>query len=117
MIFSDDTMIDRFNLDGRSWCWIGDGSIAHWTSTCPSNHEAWWWIGDDLEIHDDFWGGSKVQKIEGRINRYVDEYILEFSCSPLCKITFWNQIGWSFSMIMIPNTQAMSCKMVGITII
>jgi hypothetical protein len=23
--FSDETKINRFKLDGRSWCWIGDG--------------------------------------------------------------------------------------------
>ena len=25
VIFSDETKINRFNLHGRSWCWIGDG--------------------------------------------------------------------------------------------
>ena len=25
MILSDETKINRFNSDGRSWCWIGDG--------------------------------------------------------------------------------------------
>jgi hypothetical protein len=25
MIFSDKTKINRFNSNGRSWCWIGDG--------------------------------------------------------------------------------------------
>ena len=25
MIFNDVTKINRFNSDGRSWCWIGNG--------------------------------------------------------------------------------------------
>jgi hypothetical protein len=37
------------------------------TSTCPSNCEAWWWVGDDLGMHDNFWGWAWY-KIEGRID-------------------------------------------------
>jgi hypothetical protein len=24
VVFSDETKINRFNVDGRSWCWVND---------------------------------------------------------------------------------------------
>ena len=34
------------------------GWRMHWTSTCPTDRETWWWVGDDLGMHDNFWAKS-----------------------------------------------------------
>ena len=59
--FSEKTNTNRFNSQSRSWCWIGDGKRVGPQHVDPSDHEAWWWVSDDLEMHGGFWFGSVVQ--------------------------------------------------------
>ena len=60
VIFNDKTKINRFNSDGKSWCWIGDGKyvgpqhihqiMKHGGGSC-----------DDMGKHDGFKAKSMVQ--------------------------------------------------------
>ena len=45
-------------------------------STCPSDHEACWWFGDDIGMHNGFWVGIMIQ-FEGRIDMHLYKFILE----------------------------------------
>ena len=53
VIISDEKKIDMFNLRWEvmviDWRWR-----MPWTSTCPSDHEARWWVGDSLGMHNNF---------------------------------------------------------------
>ena len=55
---------------------VGLEMEPHWTSTCPSNCEAWWWVNDDLGMHDTF-GQGTWYTTEGRMDRRVYKFILE----------------------------------------
>ena len=55
-------------------------------------------------------GLGAMYKIAGGMNKHLYKFILEFFCGPLYKITIWIQVGWYFNRIMIPSTQARSCK-------
>jgi hypothetical protein len=56
-------------------------------------------------------GPGAWYKTEGRMDRHLYKFIFtKFSCGPLYKNTIWIKVGWSFSKIMIPSTQARSCK-------
>ena len=44
-----------------------------WTSTCPLDHEAWWWVSDDLGMHGGFWARSMGQNW-----RYDDRHLYKF---------------------------------------
>ena len=59
-----------------------------WASTCPSDREAWWWVGDNLGMHD-----TKLKV--GWICIYTSLFWIFFG-GPLYKITIWIQVGWSF---------------------
>ena len=75
VIFNDETKINMFNFDGRSWCWITDGEhvqlqhvqqkVKHggrhvmiWDCMTAFRHGAWY-------------------KIQGVMDRYVYKFILE----------------------------------------
>ena len=50
VVFSDENKICRFNLGGRTWCWIEDRK--HPCACCEPNCEAWWRLYNALGLFD-----------------------------------------------------------------
>ena len=42
VVFSDETKICHFNLDGRTWCCTEGKENIHTCACCEPNCEAWW---------------------------------------------------------------------------
>jgi hypothetical protein len=66
-IFSEETKINKFNLDGRSWCWIGDrecvapqnvhqavkhgsGSVMIWGCVTAFGSGAWYKVEGRMDL-------------------------------------------------------------------
>ena len=73
VIFSDKTKINRFNSNGRSWCWIGDGECIE-----PQHVHLNVQYGDGLVM---IWGCMMFfelgawYKTEGRMDRHMYKVI------------------------------------------
>ena len=107
-IFNDETKINRCNSNGRLWCWIGDGAYIR-----PQYvHQTMKHGGGSVMIRgcNTVFGLGAWYMTESRMDRHFYKFIFEEYCGPLYIITIWIQLGWFFNRIMIPSTQARSCK-------
>ena len=81
MIFIDKTKINKFNSDGRSWCWIRDGECVG-----PQHvHQTVKHGGGLVMIWECMmtFGPGAWYKIEGRMDGHLYKFILEILWSTI----------------------------------
>lgn len=82
VVFSDESKINRFNSDGRSWCWVRNGQSSSCVQETVKHGGGSIMVWGCMTIH----GCGLLIKINGKVNQLLYKQILEVGLySTICK--------------------------------